>query len=129
VQQAAGNDDPALGEHLFSYGTLQLESVQIATFGRRLTGSSDALEGYVLEPLDIEDELVIAISGKSEHTVARFTGSRADVIEGTVFSVSPTDIDHADGYETPARQRSVVTLRSGTRAWAYVESELDASGN
>ena len=111
-------------EHLFSYGTLQLESVQIATFGARPTGSPDALEGYVLDPLDIDDELVIALSGKSEHTVARFTGRRTDVIKGTVYSVSPADIDHADGYETPARQRAAVTLRSGIRAWAYVESEL-----
>jgi len=79
----------------------------------------------VLEPLDIDDELVIAISGKAEHTVARFTGRRSDVIEGTVFTVSPADIDHADGYETPARQRAAVTLRSGIRAWVYVTSELD----
>ena len=31
---------------LFSYGTLQQEDVQLATFGRRLTGVSDALVGY-----------------------------------------------------------------------------------
>lgn len=114
-----------LEERLFSYGTLQLESVQIATFGTRLTGTADALECYVLDPLEVDDELVIAISGKSEHTVARFTGRRTDVIEGTVYTVSPADIDHADGYETPLRQRAAVTLRSGVRAWAYVDPERD----
>ncbi len=87
----------------------------------------DLIRCGVLDPLDIDDELVIAISGKAEHTVARFTGRRADVIEGTVFSVSPDDIEHADGYETPARQRAAVTLRSGTRAWVYVEPKLDQS--
>src|SRR6266478_8446454 len=35
-------------EFLFSYGTLQLESVQMATFGRQLTGISDALQGFEL---------------------------------------------------------------------------------
>src|SRR5579871_1487612 len=31
---------------LFSYGTLQEKNVQIATFGRELTGRRDALPGY-----------------------------------------------------------------------------------
>jgi hypothetical protein len=32
---------------LFSYGTLQISSVQVATFGRELTGRADWLPGYV----------------------------------------------------------------------------------
>jgi len=35
---------------LFSYGTLQEESVQPATFGRRLQGSKDELVGFQLSP-------------------------------------------------------------------------------
>jgi hypothetical protein len=31
---------------LFSYGTLQKKNVQIANFGRELTGRADALPGY-----------------------------------------------------------------------------------
>ena len=31
---------------LFSYGTLQLESVQLSSFGRRLEGEPDAMTGY-----------------------------------------------------------------------------------
>ena len=50
---------------LFSYGTLQLEAVQIATFGRRLAGTSDVMEGFELVALKIEDPKVIAISGKA----------------------------------------------------------------
>ena len=33
-------------EHLFSYGTLQTEAVQLATFGRKLVGEPDTLLGY-----------------------------------------------------------------------------------
>ena len=33
-------------EFLFSYGTLQLEAVQMANFGRLLTGQRDVLEGF-----------------------------------------------------------------------------------
>jgi hypothetical protein len=30
---------------VFSYGTLQLEAVQLATFGRKLVGTADVLRG------------------------------------------------------------------------------------
>lgn len=33
-------------EKLFSYGTLQLEQVQLDTFGRLLEGQADTLQGY-----------------------------------------------------------------------------------
>jgi len=47
----------------------------MATFGRRLAGASDALSRFELTPLKIEDPAVIAISGKAQHTIARFTGA------------------------------------------------------
>ena len=39
---------------LFSYGTLQQENVQLATFGRRLEGRPDRLPGYAVQPVTIE---------------------------------------------------------------------------
>ena len=109
-------------EFLFSYGTLQLEAVQLATFGRLLDGASDALPGFELGTLEIEDEAVIAISGKTQHTIAKFTGRDSDVILGTVFQVTLDDIEHADKYEVEACKRIAVTLRSGVRAWVYVDA-------
>ena len=110
-------------EYLFSYGTLQLEAVQMATFGRPLTGASDVLPGYVLRALKIEDPAVIAISGKAIHTIAKFTGRDSDEVSGTVFRVTPDDIRHADRYEVDACKRIAVTLRSGIRAWVYVDAQ------
>jgi Gamma-glutamyl cyclotransferase, AIG2-like len=110
-------------ELLFSYGTLQLEAVQMAAFGRLLSGSSDALSGFELAPLKIEDEAVIAISGKTHHTIARLTGRATDVVTGTVFRVTPDDIQHADKYEVDACKRIAVTLQSGVHAWVYVEAQ------
>jgi hypothetical protein len=94
--------DEAHTEFLFSYGTLQLESVQTATFGRRLAGTSDALRGFELVSLKIEDPTVVAISGKAIHTMASFTGRAADVVSGTVLAVTPDEIQHADEYEVAA---------------------------
>ncbi len=112
-------------ESLFSYGTLQLEAVQMATFGRQLTGTRDALQGFELVSLKIEDQAVIAISGKANHTMAAFTGRASDVISGTVFAVTPAEIRSADKYEVAAVKRVEVVLQSGARAWAYVDARCD----
>jgi ABC-type proline/glycine betaine transport system ATPase subunit len=109
-------------ELLFSYGTLQLEAVQIATFGRRLEGTRDVLQGFEPVLLEIEDESVVALSGSTRHTMARFTGRAADVIVGTVFAVTPDEIRNADAYEVSAVKRAKVVLQSGVQAWAYFDA-------
>jgi gamma-glutamyl AIG2-like cyclotransferase len=114
-------------EFLFSYGTLQLEAVQMATFGRQLAGTSDALQGFELVLLTIEDETVIAISGKAHHTMATFTGRASDVVSGTVLTVTPHEIQNADKYEVAAVKRVAVVLQSGVRAWAYVDARCAPS--
>ena len=114
-------------ELLFSYGTLQLDAVQMATFGRLLAGTSDALEGFELVPLKIEDQTVIAISGKAQHPMVRFTGRASDVISGVVYAVTPGEIQNADKYEVPAVKRVAVVLQSGIRAWAYVDARYAPS--
>ena len=113
-------------EFLFSYGTLQLEAVQMATFGRQLTGTSDALRGFELVLLKIEDPTVVAISGKAQHTMAKFTGRGSDVISGMVFAVTPDEIQNADKYEVAAVKRVEVVLQSGAHAWAYVDARYEA---
>jgi gamma-glutamylcyclotransferase (GGCT)/AIG2-like uncharacterized protein YtfP len=114
--------DDVYSELLFSYGTLQLEAVQIATFGRQLAGTSDVLGGFEVVPLKIEDPAVVAISGKAYHTMARFTGRASDVVAGTVFAVTPEEINNADKYEVAAVKRVAVVLQSGVRAWVYVDA-------
>ena len=114
-------------ELLFSYGTLQLEAVQMATFGRQLAGTSDALRGFEPVLLKIEDPTVVALSGKAHHTMAQFTGRASDVVSGTVFAVTPDEIQNADKYEVAAVKRVAVVLQSGVRAWAYVDARYAPS--
>lgn len=115
-------------ELLFAYGTLQSENVQLATFGRKLDGDADALAQYRLEPLTIEDERVVAVSGKAQHTMARFTGRVSDVVPGMVFVLTPAELESADGYEVPAVKRVSVVLESGLRAWTYVDARSEVPG-
>jgi hypothetical protein len=116
-------------EFLFSYGTLQLEAVQTALFGRQLTGTSDALTGFELLPLKIRDRDIVAISGKAHHTIATFTGRASDVVSGMVFAVTPAEIQSADSYEVAAVKRVSVVLQSGVRAWAYVDARYASSNS
>jgi hypothetical protein len=109
-------------EQLFSYGTLQLEPVQLATFGRRLEGKPDALVGFRRENLKIEDPEVVRLSGKDVHVIVAHTGSPADQVDGAVFSVSMQEILAADRYEVADYRRVSVVLRSGRRAWVYVDN-------
>jgi hypothetical protein len=109
-------------ELLFSYGTLQLESVQMATFGRRLAGTSDVLTGYKMVPLKIDDPAVAALSGKSVHTMATPTGRPTDVLTGTVFAVTANEMQRADTYEVAAVKRVSLVLQSGAHAWVYIDA-------
>jgi len=69
---------------LFSYGTLRDGAVQMASFGRLLTGRADALPGYAIVPLAIRDPAVVALSGKSQHMIARRSNA-GDEVSGVVF--------------------------------------------
>ena len=110
-------------EFLFSYGTLQLDAVQMAVFGRKLTGTRDVLPGFEEAELEIDDPATVSMSGKTHHAIAKFTGNTSDSIDGTVFAVTPEEVQRADKYEVPEYKRVSVVLRSGVRAWVYVDPQ------
>ena len=85
--------------------------MQVATFGRRLHGKPDILEGYRLTMIAIRDE---------HYRNIQFTGIASDLVEGAVFTVSTKELEQADAYEVEADyRRTLVHLRSGTNAWVY----------
>ncbi|MBP7064140.1 gamma-glutamylcyclotransferase family protein [Ferrovibrio sp.] len=108
--------------HLFSYGTLQLEEVQLASFGRKLEGSADALPGYRQTMLEITDPAVLATSGEKFHPIVTPSGDPADAVPGQVFRITAAELAAADAYEVADYRRIEVTLRSGIRAWVYVKA-------
>jgi gamma-glutamylcyclotransferase (GGCT)/AIG2-like uncharacterized protein YtfP len=111
---------------LFSYGTLQQETVQTSTFGRRLTGRRDVLHGFEPARVPIENALVVQATGLTHHANARYTGRAADQVDGMVFEVTDEELAAADQYEAPAQYEKVfVTLASGARAWVYVHAAAD----
>lgn len=112
---------------LFSYGTLQQENVQLATFGRRLAGQPDQLAGFVLTEIKIEDPEVIRASGKTHHPMLVFTHRAEDCVNGTVFEITEIELAQADKYEVDDYTRMAVTLISGLQAWVYVDARQATS--
>ncbi len=108
--------------NLFSYGTLQLESVQISTFGRLLEGHKDSLPCYELSMVAIDDPQVVATSGETHHPIIKFSGKATDNVQGMVFQITHEELMNADRYEVDAYKRVAVTLASGISAWVYVNA-------
>jgi hypothetical protein len=107
---------------LFSYGTLQQEDVQLATFGRRLAGSADTLIGYREPMVAIDDPEVVRTSGKGRHPIVTFTGKNEDRVAGAVLEISDAELAQADAYEVAAYVRVNAPLASGLEAWVYVDA-------
>jgi len=106
---------------LFSYGTLQDKNVQIANFGRELTGRADALPGYTRGRVAIGDPEVVALTGESYYANLVPSSNAGDAVSGTVFEITEQDLAAADRYEEPAGYRRIlVTLQSGEQAWVYL---------
>lgn len=109
-------------EKLFSYGTLQKESVQLSTYNRKLIGHTDTLEYYTLAQLTIIDPEVIKTSGTSSHPIINFTGNKIDKVIGTVFDITYDELLATDAYEVADYKRIGVKLQSGINAWVYVKA-------
>lgn len=111
-----------IAELLFSYGTLRDEAVQLANFGRLLSGRAALLPGYTLGPIMIDDPSVVALSGKSQHMIARRSEKPDALVPGMVFEITPDELAAADRYEVSQYTRVRVRLTSGEKAWVYVGS-------
>jgi len=97
---------------IFSYGTLQKADVQLATFGRRLSGERDALPGYRLSS---------ALSAGATHANVTRDDGNAGTVQGTAFTIADEELAATDRYEAPfGYRRHDVTLQSGRRAWVYL---------
>lgn len=112
-----------LTKKLFSYGTLQQEEVQHATFGRKLVGVPDHLIGYKLSMVKITDLQVLATSGKEFHPILAHTGKEEDRVAGIIFEITSEELLQADRYEVADYKRVEARFLSGATAWVYVKAE------
>nr|WP_299342484.1 gamma-glutamylcyclotransferase family protein [Allomuricauda sp.] len=97
---------------LFTYGTLQDLQVQTYIFGRVLKGHKDIIIGFKKEEGAIYER----------YPLVKKTDQREHEVEGIAYEVTETDLEKADIYETNAYKRMKVQLKSGKKAWVYVEN-------
>lgn len=108
---------------LFSYGTLQDEKVQLATFGRRLAGQPDALSGFERSSVPIEDPQLAAAGGRTHNQNIRFSRTVESRVTGILFDITDAELASADEYESlHGFERVAVLLASGRLAWVYVHA-------
>jgi len=105
---------------LFSYGTLQLEKVQLENYGRLLKGERDKLIGYKVLKLQITDSTVLSKSQLEYHPIAVKTKNESDFIEGMLFEITDKELVETDKYEVSQYLRILETFESGKKAWLYV---------
>ncbi|MCC6361989.1 MAG: gamma-glutamylcyclotransferase [Bryobacterales bacterium] len=106
---------------LFSYGTLQKKDVQMATFGRELTGREDALPGYRRLSSAVSDPRVAAMIGETYYFSVEPSDRPEDAVSGMLFEITDQELAAADRYEGLAGYRRIsVLLRSGSQAWVYL---------
>ncbi len=112
-------------EFLFSYGTLQLQKVQLETFGRILEGTPETLNGFKIERLRITNQSVLDKSEQEFHPIALPSNNKNDEIKGTLYQISSEELAHADAYEVSDYKRILVTFQSGKKGWIYIKSDND----
>ena len=96
---------------VFSYGTLQNEDVQLATFGRLLRGHKDELTGFEL-------------SRAGAHANVTFNGRNESRVSGTAFEITDAELAATDEYERRDNYvRVPATFASGKEGWVYVDAE------
>lgn len=110
-----------MSTRIFSYGTLQLENVQQALFGRLVAMSDDVLRGFEAVAIRIDDPDVLEYSGMATH-LALVPATADAEIPGKVLELEPGDLPAVDQYEGENYRRVEVPLASGSTAWVYVKA-------
>jgi gamma-glutamylcyclotransferase (GGCT)/AIG2-like uncharacterized protein YtfP len=108
--------------HLFSYGTLRQNDVQMSTFGRLLSGKTDSMPGYEQTMVEITEPEVIRKSGARFHPIVQESADPGACVEGQVFEITAAELAAADTYEVSDYKRVLVRLTSGISAWVYVKA-------
>jgi hypothetical protein len=103
---------------LFSCGALRRPEVQLAWFGRLLTGADDALPGHLASPLGV----AALNAGEDPGPVVSPSSDPRDEVTGVVFEVSGQDLSKVDQHEAAGCVRRYLRLKSGINAWVYLQS-------
>ena len=102
-------------EKLFIYGTLRDAKLREKLVGRDIPkGKEDKLMGFQMSSIS-DEGFCYPILIKKE--------TSKEIIEGEIIEVTPVELIMLDRYEGDLYDRIEVVLKSGTKAWLYIEAE------
>lgn len=105
---------------LFACGTLTLEKVHLALFGRVLPYEEDALPGYTTRTVVLEDEEILSTTGSATHLSMVPCGAPGAAVQGRAMQLTNAELTRMDPHQNDHHRRKRVTLASGREAWAYL---------
>jgi gamma-glutamylcyclotransferase (GGCT)/AIG2-like uncharacterized protein YtfP len=106
---------------IFSYGSLQQEAVQLATYGRVLHGDPDELIGWVRTEIAVPKRHKAAAAGLTHYANVERSSQLGNRVAGTVFDITEAELAATDAYELEAEYgRVLAALASRRSAWVYV---------
>ncbi len=114
------NSAPRLA--LFAYGSLRERKVQRWLFGRAVPATPDSVHGACCRWVDDLDADLFRLTGQRGYPMLWLDANTPTCIDGERLRLSAAALQRADAYEGDAYRREVVQLRSGHRAWVYVEA-------
>lgn len=98
---------------LFTYGTLQDETIEQMLFNKTLDGSKDSITGFEKQEIILEGNVYPILIKNNEST---------KVIKGTYYHLSNQEMLICDEYEGNEYKRVLVQLDSRIEAWVYIAS-------
>lgn len=99
-------------QYLFAYGTLQNKEVQKIVLNRTLSGKVTVLAGYRMSKKKV----------LGKYPLIEPSSMQSDIVQGMLFKVSNFELHEIDQYETSFYRRIQVMVKSGIKAWTYVEN-------
>jgi hypothetical protein len=105
---------------LFACGTLTLEKVHVALFGRVLAWEEDTLPGYAKRTVILEDQDILSTTGSATHPSMVPSEAPGAAVQGRAMHLSEAELALMDPHQSEHHRRARVTLASGREAWAYL---------
>lgn len=109
---------------LFSYGTLANVAVQRSLFGRVVVCRTDALLGFEKSRARVADPEFACITGSAEHWILNRSERADEAVDGVTLELTEAELRRTDDYEPVEYCRVLAPLRSGGRAFVYVNAKL-----
>jgi len=100
--------------HVFAYGHLQNDEIQMRVFKKIINGHREVLKGYTISDKMVADKF------PAKESSGPLTTDVDGGLEGTVLSLTETQLKLVDAFEGNLYERMQVLLLSGLKVWIYI---------